>query len=66
MNKSGIDGLGMRALTGSLYREDNLSERIRLFFKWTKEYSFTQAQFDELVYYCNICKVEKDVERRNG
>lgn len=61
-----IGALGMKHLTNILYREDELTNRTKLVFRWIKEKELTQEQFDELITYCNDKKIIVDKDRRNG
>ena len=60
-----MDIHGLTHLLNILYREDELSERTKLVFKWVKEKELTQKEFDELISFCNQEQVARDKVRRN-
>lgn len=66
VNYKAMDVHGLTHLRNILYREDELSERTRLLFKWVNEKQLTQKEFDTLVIYCNEESVKRDKARRSG
>lgn len=62
-----MDAFGLNHLVNILYREDELSERTKLVFRWVKEKEdLTQNDFDKLISYCNEKQIKIDMERRYG
>lgn len=61
-----MDIHGLTHLENILYREDELTERTRLVFKWVGEKKLTQKEFDKLVSHCNNECIERDKRRRYG
>lgn len=59
-----MDIHGLTHLVNILYREDELSERISLFHKWSTEKELTIVEFSELLKMCNEQQVKLDKERR--
>lgn len=61
-----MNALGLNHLTNILYREDKLTERTRLVFKWVNEKELTQEEFDVLISYCNNESIVRNKQRRYG
>ncbi len=59
-----MDVFGLNHLVNILYREDELSERISLFHKWSNEKVLTIDEFSKLLKMCTEEQVKLDKERR--
>lgn len=60
-----MGALELRHKDNILYREDTLSKRIELLYKWTLE-GMTLEDFSKLIANCTPEQVESDIKLRNS
>ena len=56
--------LSLRHKENILYREDELSDRIKLLYRWVSEDNLSLDEFEVLLKSCNEKQVELDKQRR--
>lgn len=61
-----MDVHGLTHLINILYREDELTERTKLVYRWMKEKYLSQNEFDKLISSCNEQQIILDKNRRYG
>lgn len=64
--RKGMDVHGLTHLINILYREDDLNERIKLFYRWSVEKPLSLHEFSELQNMCTVSQVKQNKQMRYG